>query len=239
VHELRIRTRRLLAHLEVLSRLSPRDGSTDARRRLKRFLEATGPARDAHVQLRLFERLFPKNVDPAGRVFHRRLKERERRLTRKLARKLQRHAAKLRQFKPRRLFRPLQESGGQLALARREALQRAIQRVLEREQADNADRVRRRHRLRVAVKKLRYLVEILPPAPAATADPLREMQASLGEWHDFDLLVERLRRFASRHPATGHWLETQSASLRRYERTLQPSLRPNLGDIRSIETLES
>lgn len=217
IHELRIGTRRLLARLELVRALAPHPGLSRARRRLKRLLGATGEARDARVQLRLFERLIPDDPDPGRRKFYRRLQRRARRLNRKLAETLPGHEPGRH---GRRLFRPLTEAGPLLPMARARALRLAARRVRDRQEAARTGDACDRHRLRVALKKLRYLLETLPSPPAGLAR-LRRAQAALGDLHDFELLLERLEKFSARHPATARWLATRRDRLQRHGRTLR------------------
>ena len=236
VHALRIGTRRLLARLELVRQLAPPAGLPRARRRLKRLLRATGAARDARVQLRLFERLTPGDTNPGCRKFHRRLRRRDRRLTRELAKALRTHESGWHGLKSRRLFRPLAEAGAALPAARTRALRLAAGRILERQPAARTGDVRDRHRLRVALKKFRYLAETLPGPPAGLAR-LQRIQASLGDLHDFDLLLARLGQFAARHPATARWLETRRAQLQRRGQALlrrQRRLRFTAAELRTI-----
>lgn len=220
VHDLRIGTRRLLARLELLRSLDPCADGRRARRRLKRLLAITSPARDARVQLRLFERLTPHDAAAGRRKFHRRLQQRDRRLSRELSRKLECRELGLHGLKPRRLVRPLAEAGGRLDAAWLRALRLAARRVLERQRDAHTGDADDRHRLRVALKKFRYLAEILPASGPDRLARLQRVQSSLGDLHDFELLLARLEKFAARHPATGRWLETRRRLLQRHGRAL-------------------
>lgn len=64
------------------------------------------------------------------------------------------------------------------------------------------DRPRSLHRLRVAIKRLRYVVEIagdVSPGVRVSAQPtLRSLQRRLGAIHDADVLAARVGRFARR-----------------------------------------
>ena len=78
------------------------------------------------------------------------------------------------------------------------AIEAAVANVSRRARRARArPRRRRLHRLRIALKRLRYLTEPLgvPPAVALLVQ-LRELQTVIGDWHDRDLIVEELRRLS-------------------------------------------
>jgi CHAD domain-containing protein len=225
VHGLRIGTRRLLARLEVLRPLAPSPGLKRTRRRLKRLLRLTGPARDACVQLQLLTQLTPSSDAPGLRSLRRHLRKRYRRLRRELARKLKRTAPMA-----GGQFAPLALSGARFHQAVGAALRRAGRRVFARQRfADSAD-PRDSHRLRVALKKFRYLTEALPaaPAPARTAGlaRLQRAQSVLGDRHDLDLLLLRMEQYGSRHPATARWLRSRRGAFQRRQALLARRLPP-------------
>jgi CHAD domain-containing protein len=60
------------------------------------------------------------------------------------------------------------------------------------------------HRLRLAVKKYRYLMELLSQAglasPGPALDEARRVQEVLGSLHDLDVLTALLRRRRTGHP---------------------------------------
>jgi CHAD domain-containing protein len=67
--------------------------------------------------------------------------------------------------------------------------ERAVDRVTS---ADDASRI---HRLRIATKRLRYLVETIPAQRAQSiADDLRKLQDLLGASHDMHTTIERVTR---------------------------------------------
>jgi CHAD domain-containing protein len=108
--------------------------------------------------------------------------------------------------------------------------------VLDRQPAARAGTARDRHRLRVALKKFRYLVETMPASPAALAR-LRRVQGALGELHDLELLHARLEEFSARHAVTAGWFESRRAIWQRRQRTLlrrQQGLRFTAAQLRAL-----
>lgn len=90
------------------------------------------------------------------------------------------------------------------------------------------------HRLRIAVKRYRYTLELLeasghrlPPQAIAAA---RAVQEGLGEVHDMDVLMALLRRTAPGAPLLGR--------LRRERRVLLARARQTLRDFRPVQRLE-
>jgi CHAD domain-containing protein len=128
-------------------------------------------------------------------------------------------------------------------LERREA---ALQPALRRDRAGGGDP----HELRIAVKRLRYVLE---PAAAAglsgsTGLPrLRRMQETLGDWHDRFVLAEELARRSEsprvvRRPgapaallsAAAVWMRSAERALRklRFKPRVQEARKPDEPDIR-------
>src|SRR5688572_2205791 len=223
VHDLRVGTRRLLAQLKPLRITAANSKLTRCRRRLKRLLHATSEARDAHVQLRLFQRLMADDSTHSCRKFHRHLQKRDRRLRRNVARELRDSAKGMDRINPARLFDASTLDDRELRRASAASLRLALQRVLTRQRAAVNAGARKRHQLRIALKQFRYLVESSESPqgnrrPAAIAR-LHRALAVMGERRDLDLLEEDLERFSARHSATADWLESQRPRLNRRRQT--------------------
>lgn len=223
IHALRTRTRRLQAHLDVVRAATTAPGTAFAvaHRSLKRLMRTTGPARDARVQVKLQATLYPSDQNPGLDKFARHLKKRERRLKRELASKLKSAHRKLRAFlhdkKSPALPRALSQDAS-CADAERRALRWTQVRVRQRLAAERTGDPVAHHRLRVALKKFRYLAEALPPGPGrdATAfDRLRAALAAMGQLHDYDEWLRRLEKFAANHRSTDEWFRRHQAGLRR------------------------
>jgi CHAD domain-containing protein len=196
VHDLRVALRRCRSMAEALDQVNPSPGWRKLKKSSRGLFHALGDLRDRQV-----ERAWTRKLAPAGDPLRRRLLRRvafeekscrskaeraldafDRKAWKKLGRKL---AAKAHFF-------PLESVVFQrLALARLNTA------------ADLFERARKRpssvawHRLRIALKNFRYLVEnFLPQRSDAWSDDLRRMQDLLGDVHDLDVLGARVRRLS-------------------------------------------
>jgi len=225
VHKLRIETRRLLAQLELLRSLIPGRAYRKAQRGLKRQLRASTFLRDAQVQLQQVRALLPRHPE-LGPVF--RHLERNERCLRRFARRRLKGGGKL----LRRLWAIDRDAAPELCApsssrrlreAVRLALRRASGRLAEFRASPPRDAAGI-HRLRVALKKFRYMAESLPAglsvlAPAEIA-AIRTQLGMTGEMHDLDLLIARLKRIATRQLREQRQFGPLWRSLRR-EQTVQ------------------
>ncbi|HWP66138.1 MAG TPA: CHAD domain-containing protein [Candidatus Limnocylindria bacterium] len=200
LHDFRVAIRRLRSTLRAYRShlrgvVRPKD-----RRRLRRLAEATGPARDAEVQV---ERL---------RALRRELDGETRALASRMIRRLRRHVHKgyadartvIEARFPRAaraLEKRLRDAGTfpdalpfRLVLGRLIALHTDTLRPLLEELP--ALRARRRlHRARIETKRLRYLLEPVArklPASTLVVHRLAHLQDLLGELHDFQVLEQTL-----------------------------------------------
>jgi CHAD domain-containing protein len=224
VHRLRVETRRLVAQLDGLAALLPVAARQAGRRALRKQMKALAALRDVHVQLR---RVRARRVDqPELKPFQTYLRDCELAARRTLARKLgrkkhERRIAALEDELRRLAARPpksdrrfAEKTRRMLEQARHELIQRWDQGVREKEPL---------HRLRVALKTYRYLVEalqsLLPASTAAQLDGMRAWQACLGEIHDLALFEQQLGRFAGLNKA-GQSYERILGTLARRRRQL-------------------
>jgi len=239
VHALRVSTRRLLARLEAAPALGSGPDAAPARRRLRKLLHATGPARDAHVQARLLAQLAPSALDRGVRKFRRYLMTRERRLTRELRGGLRAFERKLQRLEPARLFLPVTDQA-RLVPPAANALGHSLQRVLERQRSARLGAPADYHRWRVALKRFRFLLETTTAPGRDRAAGLRRLQAAqtaLGNLRDFDLLLLRWGKFATRHASSARSLAARQAALLRRRATLTRRLsarRPTPAELRRI-----
>jgi CHAD domain-containing protein len=215
VHELRVVTRRVLAALALLEPRLPADILKKARKELKQQLRVTSKLRDLQVQRALLAEFTAHQREL--RSFRRHLGRRERDASRGVARKLShRHRTRVLALKPALLaLVRAADSGGSSEMRR--ALQKAFVRMEHlRRRAQDA---RQLHRLRVALKRYRYMRDAWL-GQGGEVEPfthLRAAQKCLGEWHDLMLLEARLRRFARRHPGSGKYGPTLRLLRRRQE----------------------
>src|SRR5687768_6772589 len=204
VHQARVATRRLR---EAVPLIVPGARGRKFERRMRRLTRALGPVRELDVALQTLDELSTAGAIPAASIA--RLKqeirlERERvhaqmctevshvdveRLRRKLvaaARKHQPHADRARARDPKRIAR----ARGR-ASRRAERLRGAV------ENAGGIYLPDRLHEVRVAVKKLRYALEVARELSGSRATArirtLKEAQDLLGRMHDHEVLIARVR----------------------------------------------
>jgi CHAD domain-containing protein len=202
LHRFRVNVRRLIVYAKAVG--GPSGVPAKLRKRLRRALRATGPRRDAQVEARWLAD-FLRHQDQSAAAWARALLRRDGAVPAGLRAGLQvdktltklRRAVKDEGAKPR-VLREAQNEAAQEAWAR---LARRLRRL------ENDRGVAAVHKARIAVKRLRYLLETSArpprglPAPAA----LRALQAVLGDAHDRDVIAARI--------ATGKRAETAATAV--------------------------
>jgi CHAD domain-containing protein len=195
VHDMRVGARRLRAALQLfakgkLGKLEPR---------VKALQDALGELRDVHVM--------------RGWVAEQRVGAADRRLLAKFGAELRTQEREKREALGKALERWTHVDVLELvtALGHVRAGGRLGGKTMHKELDRGGRRVEKRiasaqkkpdpmtfHRLRIAAKKLRYLAELLEPVlprpVASSVELLTELQGSLGDLHDVDVRIARLRR---------------------------------------------
>jgi CHAD domain-containing protein len=204
VHDLRVATRRLISTLELVDRIHPEGNLRKARRTLKKQLDLFGPLRDVQVQLLTIEKMLPSF--PELQEFFRVLEKRERRLKQRLRLELKRlKTGKIRKgiVTAARQLATLPDTPAVQRKHRAEAIlaiETAFDRVVERKQAITPTDGASIHRMRVAFKKFRYMVEALGPLRGHTTNKqlkaMNAFQGSMGEIQDAEVLLANVQDFA-------------------------------------------
>ncbi|HEY8550796.1 MAG TPA: CHAD domain-containing protein [Vicinamibacterales bacterium] len=197
VHRARVATRRLRELIPIVGADLPSRRVKRIRKRLRRLTRALGPVREQDVTLPTLEAMASGAADAFDEVRERLAREREARLA-----FLQHHAGT---SKANRLVAKLRrlEEDLEPATAWRDALARRLTGRARALRAAIAEAgalfaAERLHAVRIAVKKLRYVLEIAGDArvapTAALVSRLRDVQATLGRLHDLDVLRDRLQQ---------------------------------------------
>jgi CHAD domain-containing protein len=210
VHELRVSIRRLLAQLMLVEEVLPGTSLSRLRKSLKRRFKGFGELRDVHVQRQAIGRLLTRH--PGLVLLDAELKRREKELVKAAARSLKAGREKKLLNWVVRVLASLAEGSengpaqrrmfGQIMEATTAAFATVTRRLAEADPAEAATI----HRVRLAYKKFRYMVEALSPTwTGYTPKELRRMayyQRRLGRIQDLEVLCATLARFARRNPAS-------------------------------------
>lgn len=208
VHDCRVAARRLMTLLRLIESADDAPGARGLRRRVRRRFRALARLRDVHVERQLAGDHAAQH--PVLRSLARHLRLQETALAAAVAEELARHALaeEHHHYAALTAYVSSKESHARTAplLAR-----------LRREVAHRAEAVRRRavamkatdtdslHAARVALKKLRYLLEVLQSLSGAAvmADRLRQAkgwQSRLGHVQDLRVLHDELAAYLAHHP---------------------------------------
>jgi CHAD domain-containing protein len=197
VHDLRVALRRMRTILEVGRAVLGRFQANEVRRALRDLQRASGELRDEEVLLELFTSL---GVDSPGVSEWLEVRRaRERRQRRNLQRSLQSgQLERGRRLLQALLLFPVKPSRDKrLSKVARRAVDRA-RRDVQRQRVARTDDPDALHQLRIAYKRLRYVVETfaegLPSELADLAQPAARFQGRLGDLHDVDVAIAAVRR---------------------------------------------
>jgi CHAD domain-containing protein len=204
VHDLRVATRRLISTLDLLAIIYPEGNLRKARRRLKKQLDMFGPLRDVQVQLLSVDKMLP--AFPELQRFYEHLVKRERQLVQRLGAEVNRvktgkvkKAIDIAAKEVDGLFDTPTKPQEKLTTAIH-AVDTAFNKVVERKLAVHPTDSATIHRMRVAFKKFRYLVESLAPMlNRITSKHLKAMnafQGCMGDIQDAEVLVTNATAYA-------------------------------------------
>lgn len=211
VHKARVACRRLRTALQVgCAAMVPRKRARRWRRRLRRLMQTLSPVRDADVQLAALEAHAGRLQGSRYRRGMERLALRLRQQRQRLQRPLLEEAARFQRCSTLAKMvawahatsapKPAAEKGGGFSPRTAKRIARRLDQVIEQSGSlqDPEDR-QQHHALRVAVKRLRYTMEIWRPLLGGDVDPLldtyQQLQELLGTIHDCDILCDRLDQF--------------------------------------------
>jgi len=228
VHQLRIAIRRMLSTLSLLATVLPGENVTVAQRALKKRLKTFARLRDTHVQLLDVQKR--RRDFPAAKTFRDALARRERRLIKRVRRRMSdaQHGALAGSI--RAIQEQLRELAGDPEQERTKVAsvlsvaREAYAGVIRRYCAIQPAQATTIHRTRVAFKKFRYMIESLQPLlPRVTQRQLRSMrdyQTRMGDIQDVEVLLTDLDKFILKHQFAGGEWELLRAELQRRRLTL-------------------
>lgn len=206
VHDFRVAMRRLSATLLTAKEITATQSANAALAELDNIMRPLGKLRDAQVLLGLLEKL-PKRHRNILSAFIRFLEAREARFrdkSRKMMRKL--NVKRIRklckaaraELSPKSSPIMSKEQAGS-ALAHRILLRRYRSVVAYRLRAITHCNPEALHRMRLALKRMRYTAEVLhpllPQMGQSRLNLLSQFQTYLGDIHDLDVLTEKISKF--------------------------------------------
>jgi CHAD domain-containing protein len=214
VHDLRVATRRMLAFIQLLNSISPRPRLKKLKRAFKDQLDEFDDLRDTQVILAELSELLQKL--PQLHDFQKHLQSSEERLLRSLRKKikgLRTSEITKRICKTHEAIEA--ELNEHLHSQLLQAVDDAFLRVRQRYNLVDITRPATIHRVRVAFKSFRYMVEIvhplLPGFPPKNLKRMNEYQTLMGEIQDADVFSQTLSDF------TEHASLSDPEPVRRYE----------------------
>jgi phosphohistidine phosphatase len=207
-HGVRVASRRLLAALDLAVMVRPDLEIAPLRREVKQRFDLTSPLRELHVNRLLLRHLGERGTAAAALL--RRLDEQAAIEAKTTVAALRRAGVKALLHGIAELIRSLErESPTHEAAMGQPELDRRLKRTLRhvgrrREAALRRDDEAHRHALRLAVKRARYLLELVGATRGlAVADPIaraRGVQDALGALRDVEVLAVAVRTFLAEHP---------------------------------------
>ncbi len=215
VHDARVSCRRLIAQLTLVRAAMGDPGVELMLQTLKRLLKSLGDLRDVQVQKSALADGLHRHPEIAGLWIE--LARREDDLIRAGSERVARFKLGRLERQVRKLCAALEDPVMQLGAksSLREAAIRALwgafDEVLRRQRAIVASRPNTVHRVRVAYKKFRYMVDSMPPAlGCVSAEQLSGMaaqQRAMGEIQDVAVGLRMLDAHRREHPLTSAGLE--------------------------------
>jgi CHAD domain-containing protein len=226
VHDFRVAARRLLSSLELLRAVMQDPRIQKLRRRLKDQLDELDDLRDTQVLLADLSEIIHET--PALQPFQEYLQHKEKQLLRaarkeikslktsNLSKRIQKLRQKLETFKPTDLDASLLS-----------AIDEAYAVVIQRYALVDPNQPVTIHRLRIAFKKFRYMIEaVYPILQNLSSDYLKRMheyQASMGDIQDMEVALQELADFSELasasydpEPALSYYKERHAIALSSY-----------------------
>jgi CHAD domain-containing protein len=193
VHDLRVALRRCRSIAEALAQVDPDAAWKKMRKASRDLFRALGDLRDCHVLREWISRLDSAS-DPAGHVVVRQLATHEQKLREDATAALNQFDEHQWSAWAKRLTQRSKRLAGHPAVFECLAL-RSWEEARTRHRQLLRDRSKvSAHRLRIELKRFRYLIEnFLPEHHEQWSDDLKRLQDLLGEIHDLDMLWDTLK----------------------------------------------
>ncbi|MDZ7290875.1 MAG: CHAD domain-containing protein [candidate division KSB1 bacterium] len=241
LHDMRVASRRLRAALEIFEFCFPPKAYQRLYQQVRRVTRALGRARNADVAVDYFSTLLTDSDDLFEQFA---LQDVLRRLARKKTRCRARMQNELDKVQPASFsarFEKIFDAAAQTPCARprgprtarqlaRRLLTQRLQEVFARQRViTGEENIQELHNLRIAVKKLRYVLESLDFAAGENLKEnlrfFKKLQTVLGDLHDRDVFLEIIRKRVSKlraqafttHLLTGYEMISKKIAAQRHE----------------------
>jgi CHAD domain-containing protein len=214
VHDLRVATRRMLALIKLLNSISPRPRLKKLSRAFKDQLDEFDDLRDTQVILAEISEILQEL--PQLHDFQKHLQFSEERLLRTLRKKIKILETSEITKRIRKTHESIEgQMNSELKSQLMQAVEDAFLRVKQRYSLVDLARPATIHRVRVAFKSFRYMVEIvqplLPDFPAENLKRMNDYQSQMGEIQDAEVFTQTLADFLD------HASLSDLEPIRRYE----------------------
>jgi CHAD domain-containing protein len=230
VHDLRVATRRMITVIQLLNSILPRPRLKKIIRMFKDQLDELDELRDTQVSLAEISESLQKF--PQLRGFQKRQKDREEKLLKSLRKELKNfHTEDLTQ-RIGKIHKSLEDeaSDGMEAFIFR-AVDDAYQRVRERLDLVDVTRVATIHRVRIAFKNFRYMVEMIYPLldgyPEECLKAMHDYQSLMGDVQDAEVFLQTLNDYSENAsfqdlgPARRHYKRRHTEAIAAYAEDMQ------------------
>jgi len=206
VHDLRVAARRALAVLDAVEPFVGAGAVKPIARRVEKALDRVGPLRDLAVERATLASLRGRAPAPLLGAYDARLRRKHERIARKLPKRLRAIGRRTLRRRMQSLKKQLRACGRKADDARDVALhagREAFTRLRDARAAIDPHDPATLHALRIALKRFRYLMEILRPVFPQIDEPviedLHRLQTALGTVHDLDVLTASLAKYVEKH----------------------------------------
>jgi CHAD domain-containing protein len=235
IHDLRVATRRLLALVDMLRKISPHPRLQKLRRTFKNQLDDLDELRDTQVMLVDVSEALGELPELAP--FQKFLSKREKRLLKSTAKGIKSFkttSVRKRLDSTRKELLKLEDKN-QDGKALLQIVDDAYETTLRRFQRIEPTQSGTIHRVRIAFKKFRYMVEIIHPLipgfPDGNFKQMHEYQGMMGDIHDLEIFVSTFNDFAGNDGPRG-----PEPVQRFYERRHTEAMNTFLEDMHQINT---
>jgi len=239
VHDTRVCLRRIMAAVEILDTVSQTDETISQKhlKRLKEIHKLFSPIRDTQISMLYAHEMI--NEFPSIGIFEEYLESREKRLSFKLQKKLSDTDTYPLHKVLKAVKLEVAERFGENGLLGdlRSTTDRAFSKVVELIGQVDTDDIKSVHKVRIAFKRFRYMVElldVLQPIEEYLLNGMKAIQDELGAIQDITVVEELLQRFIEKKSPGGRLLSLEYHELLSRRKKLAESFAASAVDIKNM-----